>query len=69
MPRSDRCVYSSLDEMQVTVGQLNAGEQFWLDGEIWEVRAPGQNKMVLCKRLGRADEAMLDINLVIEPKE
>jgi hypothetical protein len=65
---TDKCVYSSLED-QVTVGQLDAGEQFWMQGEIWEVRAPGQNRLVLCKRFGHADEAYLDVNTVIEPKE
>jgi len=68
MPRSDGCVYSSLEEEEVLLGQLDAGEQFWLKGDVWEVRAPGQNRMVLCKRFGHADEAMLDVNIVVQPK-
>jgi hypothetical protein len=67
MSRSDGCVYSALEEDQVTVGQLDAGEQFWLDGSIWEVRSPGQNRLTLCKRFGHADEAFLDVNLVVQP--
>lgn len=50
------------------LGQLDAGEQFWLKGDVWEVRAPGQNRMVLCKRFGHTDEAMLDVNVVVQPK-
>lgn len=68
MPRSDGCVYSSLEEEEVLLGQLDAGEQFWLKGDVWEVRAPGQNRMVLCKRFGHTDEAMLDVNVVVQPK-
>jgi hypothetical protein len=67
MSRPDSCVYQALEEEQVTVGQLDAGEQFWLDGSIWEVRAPGQNRLTLCKRFGHADEAFLDVNLVVQP--
>ncbi len=68
MPRSDGCVHSSLEEDEVLLGQLDAGEQFWLKGDVWEVRAPGQNRMVLCKRFGHTDEAMLDVNIVVQPK-
>jgi hypothetical protein len=68
MPRSDSCVYSSVEDEEVLLGQLDAGEQFWLKGDVWEVRAPGQNRMVLCKRLGHADQAMLDVNIVVQPK-
>lgn len=64
----DKCVYQALEEDQVTVGQLDAGEQFWLDGDVWEVRAPGQHRLTLCKRYGHSDEAYLDVNLVVQPK-
>jgi hypothetical protein len=69
MPRPDSCVYQALEEEEITLGQLNAGEQFWLKGDIWEVRAPGQNRMTLCKRLGHTDQAMLDSNIIVEPKK
>ena len=69
MSRSDSYMHSSLEEDQVTVGQLDAGEQFWLDGSIWETRAMGYGKMVLCKRLGHAEEVWIDVNVVIQPKK
>ena len=68
MSRPDSCVYQALAEEEVTVGQLDSGEHFWLNGDTWEVRSPGQNRLVLCKRLGHVDEAWLDVNLVVQPK-
>ena len=67
MPRSDSCVYSALEDDQVTVGQLDAGEQFWLKGEVWQV-TERQGRVALCQRVGHDDRASLDVSVVVTPR-
>lgn len=58
--------YDFFEEGDLLLGQLNAGDYFWLDGEVWEVCKPGQNRMTTCSRLGKGEQVNMPSNTIVQ---
>jgi hypothetical protein len=66
MPRSDGCVYSSLE---VEVGQLSAGDQFRLDGRSFVVKINDGQRYLVVDEIGHTNTVHLDSETLVWPKD
>jgi hypothetical protein len=64
MLESDRCVYSAVE-----VGQLQAGEQFRLDGRTFVVKTNDGQRYLVVDEVGRTNTVHLDAETLVQPKD
>ena len=64
MPRSDGCVYSSLE---VEVGDLPIGAEFRLDGRRYRVTVNDGQRYLIVDEIGHTNTVHLDCETLVRP--
>jgi len=59
----DRCVYSAVE-----VGQLQAGDEFRLDGKTFVVTINDGQRYLVVDEIGRTNTVHLDAETLVQPK-